>query len=87
MHGAARVLERKVEHAWGFHRAEEMLEIVDYLTQLYGSWRLAMGKKCVAMKSISATELKRLKRNRMMLLPIARKSNFGKSKFAFQLKG
>ena len=44
-------------------------------------------KKCVAMKSISATELKRLKRNRMMLLPIARKSNFGKSKFAFQLKG
>ena len=47
MHGAARVLERKVEHAWGFHRAEEMLEIVDYLTQLYGSWRLAMGKKNV----------------------------------------
>ena len=65
-----------------------MLEIVDYLTQLYGSWRLAMGKKkCVAMKSISATELKRLKKNRMILLPIARKSNFGKSKFAFQLKG
>ena len=44
-------------------------------------------KKCVAMKSISATELKRLKWNGMMLLPIARKSNFGKSKFAFQLKG
>ena len=50
--------KEKVEHAWGFHRAEEMLEIVDYLTQLYGSWRLAMGKKkCVAMKSISATEV------------------------------
>ena len=33
--GESRNLERnEVEHAWGFNRAEEVLEIVDYLAGL-----------------------------------------------------
>ena len=55
--------KNEVEHAWGFNRAEEVLDIVDYLAGLtnypnltVSIWLLESGSwvKYVAMKSGSA---------------------------------
>ena len=59
--------KNEVEHAWGFNRAEEVLDIVDYLAGLtnypnltVSIWLLESGSwvKYVAMKSGSAKKFK-----------------------------